>query len=72
MFWFYFSSCLFAGGDAWHNWAGTITAQPGTVHYPQSRDDIVQIVKDAGQCCLLPVFLTAGHHHCFQLLGLRL
>ena len=37
-----------AAGDSWHNWVGTIIAEPGVVHYPTSEEQIVEIVVQAG------------------------
>src|SRR6266540_6151284 len=31
----------------WHNWSGSVSAQPKAIHCPATRDEIVAIVRDA-------------------------
>jgi FAD-linked oxidoreductase len=31
----------------WHNWSGSVTAQPEAIRYPATREEIVAIVRDA-------------------------
>lgn len=47
--------------STWHNWSGSVAAQPQAIRHPEALDEIVAIVREAGTRGLNVRVVGAGH-----------